>query len=107
MDSEPMPLQRISSNVPGLDAVLKGGFFRGGIYMLVGNPGAGKTILANQFAFNHVAAGGRTLYVTLLAESHARLFSSLDQMKFFDPNKLVNSIPSLSGHPQLDGEKLY
>src|SRR5260370_21518032 len=106
MDSEPMPLQRISSNVPGLDAVLKGGFFRGGLYMLLGDPGAGKTILANQFAFNHVAAGGRTLYVTLLSESHARLFSGLEQMEFFDPKQLGNSISYLSGYQALEAEKL-
>ena len=41
-------LERVQSLVPGLDTVLRGGFLRGGLYMIQGLPGTGKTILANQ-----------------------------------------------------------
>ena len=105
-DGASKPLQRISSHIPGLDVVLKGGIFHGGIYMVVGSPGAGKTILANQFAFNYATAGGRVLYVTLLSESHALLFSSLKGMEFFAPKFLGSSIFYISGYAALEAGKL-
>ena len=40
--------------MPGLDTILRGGFMRGGIYIVQGAPGAGKTILSNQICFHHV-----------------------------------------------------
>jgi circadian clock protein KaiC len=52
------PLERVPTGIPGLDTVLRGGFLRAGIYIVRGEPGAGKTILGNQFCFNHVAAPG-------------------------------------------------
>lgn len=61
-------LKRIPTRVPGLDTVL-----RGGIFIIQGSPGAGKTILGNQICFHNVATGGDALYVTLLAENHARM----------------------------------
>jgi circadian clock protein KaiC len=64
---------RIPTGLPGLDDILYGGFYRGGVYMLMARPGSGKTILGNHIAFRHVAGGGRALYVTLLAESHSPL----------------------------------
>ncbi len=72
------------TGVPGLDLILRGGLFRGGVYMLLAPPGSGKTILGNQIAFHHVASGGRVVYVTLLTESHARLFASIQHFAFFD-----------------------
>ncbi|NUO72188.1 MAG: AAA family ATPase, partial [Frateuria sp.] len=63
---------RIESGIPRLDFILKGGFFRGGIYTLYGPPGAGKTIMANQLCFNHIGKTGLPcVYVTILAESHS------------------------------------
>jgi circadian clock protein KaiC len=44
-------LERVQSLVPGLDTVLCGGFLRGGLYMIQGLPGTGKTILANQIIY--------------------------------------------------------
>jgi len=105
-DGASKPFQRISSHVPGLDLVLQGGIFQGGIYMVVGSPGAGKTILANQFAFSYAAAGGRVLYITLLSESHARLFASLKEMDFFVPERLGTSIFYISGYAALEAGKL-
>ena len=75
--SEPQEIERVPSGVPGLDTILRGGFPRGGIHILQGTPGAGKTILGNQICYQHAAAGGRALYATLLAESHARMLLHL------------------------------
>ena len=73
------------TGVPGLDAVLRGGLFAGAAYIVRGAPGAGKTILANQVCFHHARAGGQALFVTLLAESHARMIQHLERLDFYDP----------------------
>lgn len=57
-------IERFSTGVDGLDRVLCGGFLRGSAYIVQGPPGAGKTILANQFCFSHVRNGGRGLYIS-------------------------------------------
>lgn len=41
-------LTRVPSGVKGLDDILQGGFFGGGLYIVEGPPGAGKTIFGNQ-----------------------------------------------------------
>jgi len=75
---------RLTSGIDGLDQILAGGFISGASYIIQGQPGAGKTILSNQIAFAHIAGGGRVLYVTLLSESHERLFQTMDPLAFFD-----------------------
>ena len=49
---------RIASGVPGLDAILHGGFLKDGVYIIQGSPGSGKTILANQICFHHARNDG-------------------------------------------------
>ncbi len=90
-------LSRVSSGVAGLDTVLGGGFLKGGLYILQGTPGTGKTTLANQICFHHAAHGGHALYVTLLAEYHARMLQHLGSMSFFDPLKIPGNLSYLSG----------
>jgi circadian clock protein KaiC len=90
-------LGRVSSGIAGLDTVLNGGFFRGGIYIIQGTPGTGKTTMANQICFHRVAQGERALYVTLLAEYHARLVQYLGHMSFFDESKLPDQLSYISG----------
>jgi circadian clock protein KaiC len=75
---------RFSTGVPGLDAILGGGVFESGIYIIQGAPGAGKTILGNQICFAQAAQGRQALYVTLLAESHARMIGHMRRLAFFD-----------------------
>lgn len=99
-------LARLSSGVPGLDEVLDGGFIEGAAYIVQGRPGAGKTILSNQIAFSHAAAGHRVLYVTLLAETHDRLFQSLSTLSFFDKAILGDAIRYVSVFQSLRDEGL-
>jgi len=90
-------LDRVPTGIPGLDTILSGGFLKGGLYILQGTPGTGKTTLANQICFHHTAAVGRALYVTLLAEYHARMLQHLSGMAFFDGSRIPDRLSYISG----------
>lgn len=99
-------LPREPTGIDGLDAVLGGGLFRAGIYMISGSPGTGKTTLANQAAFAHVRRGGRVVYTTLLAETHARMIAYLRQFAFFDESRVGTDFVYLNGFSPLGREGL-
>lgn len=63
---------RAGTGCPGLDTILNGGLPKGRIYLIEGDPGAGKTTLAVQFVLEGVRKGERTLYITL-SESRSDL----------------------------------
>jgi circadian clock protein KaiC len=56
---------RSASGVPGLDDVLHGGLIAGRLYLIDGEPGAGKTTLALQYLMQGVREGESCMYVTL------------------------------------------
>ncbi len=71
--------RRLSTGVPNLDEVLKGGLPGRHTYLLQGSAGTGKTTLALQFLLDGISRGETGLYVTLsqtefelrmIAESH-------------------------------------
>jgi circadian clock protein KaiC len=99
-------LERVPTGVPGLDTVLRGGLPRGGIFIVQGSPGAGKTILGNQICFNHVAASGRAIYVTLLAENHARMLLHIGQLGFFQEASIPGRLYYISAYRVLEQDGL-
>lgn len=100
------PLRRIPSGVHGLDTLLHGGWLRGGTYIITGSPGTGKTILGNQFCFSAVSAGGRAVYVTVLAESHGRMVQHLEPLHFFRREEVGRTLHYISGYATLKAEGL-
>lgn len=98
---------RTPSGIEGLDIILAGGFVSGGITIAQGRPGTGKTILGNQMCFNHARAGGRALYVTLLAESHGRMLMHLGELAFFDQSAIPDRVLYVSAFPVLASEGLH
>lgn len=104
--SDVQHIERVPSGVPGLDTILQGGFPKGGIHILQGVPGVGKTTLGNQICYHHAATGGRALYVTLLSETQARMLLHLGTMTFFDADRLPDQIAYISGLGALQGEGL-
>ncbi|WP_354678139.1 ATPase domain-containing protein [Cupriavidus plantarum] len=99
-------LVRVKSGVPGLDTVLCGGLVEGASYIVQGSPGAGKTILANQITFHQAKHGGKVLYVTLLAESHDRLFQALSTFDFYESAAVGRDIYYISLFSVLQEEGL-
>ena len=90
---------RVASGIPRLDYILKGGFMPGGIYTVMGPPGSGKTILGNQICFNQIRdEGARCVYLTLLVESHAKMFRHLSSLKFFDEKYIPEHLYYVSGY---------
>ncbi|MEO5686526.1 MAG: ATPase domain-containing protein [Burkholderiaceae bacterium] len=96
------PIERLHSAVPGLDQILGGGLLRTGVYIIQGLPGCGKTILANQICYGHVAEGGSAVYVTLLAESHSRMIQHLSMLSFFDVKAFPDKLAYISAFHDLE-----
>jgi circadian clock protein KaiC len=97
---------RVPTGIAGLDLILNGGILSGGAYIVMGLPGAGKTTLGTQVSFRHVGGGGRVLYVTLLAESHARMMQHMASFGFFDPKPIGHELYLVSAFAVLESEGL-
>ena len=59
-----MAIEKLKTGIPGFDAVLKGGLRKGTSFLVAGQPGAGKTILAIQFIVEGAKLGEPGLYIT-------------------------------------------
>lgn len=65
LDDQSMTMRKIKTGIPGLDKMLFGGLIENRPYLVIGGPGAGKSILAMQFLMVSVNRGENSLYVTL------------------------------------------
>jgi circadian clock protein KaiC len=99
-------LNLMPTHVGALDEVLPGGFLKGGVYIIHGAPGTGKTILANQICFNLARESGRALYISLLAESHTRMLQHLGSMEFYDEAAMPRQLYYVSATSVFTGEGL-
>ncbi len=97
-----MPLddQRVpalmETGVPNLDRILGGGIQPGSIAMLIGAPGTGKTVLAEQIAFHTVTHGANVLYLTGYSETHEKLLQHSRGFHFFAPERIGEQLQFLS-----------
>lgn len=98
-------IERVPSNVPGLDTILSGGFLKGGLYLIQGPVGAGKTVLASQIIYGHAARGARALFVTVLGENHSRMMLHLRPMRFFDQSLVPDRVSYISAYQALDEDE--
>ncbi|MGF7162105.1 circadian clock protein KaiC [Rhodoligotrophos appendicifer] len=106
MTEDTLELARVPTGIPGLDDILEGGVLKGGVYIIQGAPGAGKTILANQICFDTISRGGKAVFITLLAESHTRMIQHLRSMSFFDFSAIPNKLYYVSGFDILENQGL-
>jgi circadian clock protein KaiC len=99
----------VTSGLPTLDYILRGGFAANRIHLIEGEPGAGKTTLGLQFLREGARKGERCLYITLTegrdelmhtARTHG--WDHLDGIEIFE---LVP--PELSLDPEREQSILY
>ena len=84
--------QRIRTGSKQIDAVLGGGFPANSINIIMGQPGTGKTILAEQLLFHNASGDRPSLYATTLSEPLVKVVSYAQRFSFFDPDKLATEI---------------
>ncbi len=87
-----MSPDKIPTGCPGLDEVLKGGFPSNTINVIMGAPGTGKTILAEQFAFANATPETPVLYLTTLSEPLEKFIVHGQSHSFFDVAKVGQSV---------------
>jgi circadian clock protein KaiC len=85
-------MERISTGNAAADLILDGGFPRASINILMGLPGTGKTLLAQQMAFANVGHGRPALYLSTLSEPLAKLVTYLQGYRFADPSRIGTDI---------------
>ena len=100
---------RSATGVPGLDEVLHGGLIPGRLYLIDGEPGAGKTTLAMQYLMQGAREGEPTLYVTLgetagelraSAESHGWSLEGIELVELVvDETELLGDSELTMYHP--------
>jgi circadian clock protein KaiC len=76
--------ERLRSGAAGLDEVLDGGLPAHGINLIVGLPGTGKTMLAQQCAFENAVADAPAVYVSTIAEPFPKIVRYGQTLSFFD-----------------------
>jgi circadian clock protein KaiC len=91
---------KAATGIDGLDDVLGGGFWRGRVFLLEGDPGTGKTTIASQFLIEGAKEGQKGLYITLSetenelresAASHGWSFSGeIEVFELLPPENLLD-----------------
>jgi circadian clock protein KaiC len=91
--TEPSPIPRVSSGNAQLDAILCGGFPANSINIVMGEPGSGKTILAERLIFENAKLKEDPrpiLYLTTLSEPLEKVVRYLQQFSFYDEDVLMS-----------------
>jgi circadian clock protein KaiC len=90
--TDKVPIRRLATGVPGLDAVLGGGVPEFSFNLVAGAPGAGKTTLVQQIMFALARADRPALFFTVLGEPPLKMLRYQQQFEFFDLAKVNTSV---------------
>ena len=84
--------ERLPSGSERLDLILGGGLPVNVITLLTGRPGAGKTILAQQYVFHNATAELPALYLTTVSEPLEKLLRFGQSLEYFDNSAIGDRV---------------
>src|SRR6185503_12440791 len=87
-----MMVEKIKTGCAGLDEILYGGIPANTISVIMGSPGTGKTILAEQLAFFQAAPEAPALYLTTMSEPLEKFIMHGQSYSFFDSSQVGVSV---------------
>lgn len=70
---------KVPSGISGLDSILKGGLPEGRVVLVLGEPGAGKTIFCSQFLYHGAANAGEKAVFVGMNEPKSRFISEMSE----------------------------
>jgi circadian clock protein KaiC len=85
-------MERLTTGNGEVDKILMGGFPTNAIHVIMGAPGTGKTILAEQICFANASPGRPILYIATFSEPLQKLVGFLQEFSFAKPEKLGTEI---------------
>jgi circadian clock protein KaiC len=83
---------RLPSGSARLDSILDGGLPLHGITLLIGPPGSGKTILAQQYLFHNATDTHPALYLSTVSEPLEKILRYGQALEYFDAAALGSSV---------------
>lgn len=86
--SDRVLIERLMTGVAGLDEIIGGGLPELSFNLIAGQPGAGKTTLAQQIMFAAASDERPALYMTVLGEPPLKMLRYQQQFSFFDASKV-------------------
>jgi circadian clock protein KaiC len=84
--------ERLSSGSARLDAVLGGGLPLYGTNLIIGPPGSGKTILAQQYVFHNATTERPGLYLSTVSEPLDKILRYGQSLDFFDKSAIGSRV---------------
>ena len=85
-------INKLSTGIDGLDLILGGGIPEYSFNLIAGEPGSGKTTLAQQFVFRNATPERSALFFTVLGEPTVKMLRYQQQYSFFEPDKVGECI---------------
>ena len=83
---------RLLSGHDSLDAVLDGGLPSNAISLIMGLPGTGKTIVAQQYAFHNASPQSPAVYFSTVSEPLEKIVRFAQSLEFFDESAIGTSV---------------
>jgi circadian clock protein KaiC len=85
-------MKRLTTGNGEVDKILVGGFPTNAIHIIMGAPGTGKTILAEQICFSNASPGRPVLYLSTFSEPLQKLVGFLQEFSFATPEKIGTQV---------------
>ena len=88
-------MERVPTGIDGLDALIEGGFPRGSLIVLAGNPGTGKTIFGMQFLCRGARDYGESGIYVSFAESNEVILHNISKVFGFNVDEKFEKVKIL------------